>query len=268
MLGAAQMFGATVRLAFRRQLAYRAANLAGLATNLFFGALRAAVLLALFAARPTAVPALTVQAAVSFTGFTQACLAYVAIFGWWDLMRAIRSGDIASDLLRPYDVFWYWFAQDVGRASAQLLVRGLPIVLAYALVYPLVWPPTVWHWLAFGLSLALGLFISFAWRFMVNAVAFWTQDAVGVGRFAWGIAMFASGFIMPLALFPDWLATALTFTPFPNMFNFPISIALGWVALDDLWRILAMQVFWAVVLYGLAHQMLAAGLRKLVVQGG
>jgi len=39
------------RLAFQRQFAYRAANLAGLATNVFFGALRAYVLLALFDAQ-------------------------------------------------------------------------------------------------------------------------------------------------------------------------------------------------------------------------
>jgi ABC-type uncharacterized transport system permease subunit len=42
-----RIFWEIVRRAVQRQLTYRAATLAGLATNLFFGLLRAAVLLAL-----------------------------------------------------------------------------------------------------------------------------------------------------------------------------------------------------------------------------
>jgi ABC-2 type transport system permease protein len=42
---------ALARMSWHRQHAYRAANLAGLVTNLFFGFLRASVLVALFAAR-------------------------------------------------------------------------------------------------------------------------------------------------------------------------------------------------------------------------
>jgi hypothetical protein len=46
----------------------------------------------------------------------------------------------------------------VGRAAAQLLARGGPILLAYVLVYPdLIWPPTLWHWLALSFSLAFAL---------------------------------------------------------------------------------------------------------------
>jgi ABC-2 type transport system permease protein len=37
--------------AFQRQMAYRAANIAGLLTNLFFGMLRASVMVAVFAYR-------------------------------------------------------------------------------------------------------------------------------------------------------------------------------------------------------------------------
>ena len=43
---------ALTRLAIQRQIIYRAATLAGLATNLFFGLLRAAVMVALFGRTP------------------------------------------------------------------------------------------------------------------------------------------------------------------------------------------------------------------------
>ena len=50
--------------AAQRQLAYRQANLAGLLTNLFFGALRAYVLIALYGARPE-IAGYTLTAAVT-----------------------------------------------------------------------------------------------------------------------------------------------------------------------------------------------------------
>jgi len=72
--------------ATQRQLAYRQANLAGLATNLFFGALRAYVLIALYGLRPE-IAGYTLTAAITYTGLTQAILRAVQIFGWQDLMK-------------------------------------------------------------------------------------------------------------------------------------------------------------------------------------
>src|SRR5207244_8876069 len=47
-----RLYWEVARRAFQRQLAYRTANLAGLITNGCFGYLRAAVILALYHARP------------------------------------------------------------------------------------------------------------------------------------------------------------------------------------------------------------------------
>ncbi|MBI3962355.1 MAG: ABC-2 family transporter protein [Deinococcus sp.] len=255
------------RLAWQRQLTYRAANVAGLLTNAFFGALRAYVLLALFGARDN-VAGYSVQAAITYTGLTQALLSYVAIFGWWELIRTIRSGEVAADLSRPLDFFWYWWAQDLGRAAGQLLWRGLPIMLLYALAYQIALPPTALHWLALFISLLLGLMISFTWRFLVSLSAFWAQDAIGIGRLAWTIAMFLSGFLMPVAFFPPWLNTLMHLTPFPAMISTSMEIYLGLISKPALPAALAIQLLWAIILYWLCRLALAAGVRKLVIQGG
>jgi ABC-type uncharacterized transport system permease subunit len=76
-------------LAFQRQLAYRFANLSGLVTNGFFGLLRAYVIIALFGARP-AVAGYSIGDAITYTGLAQALIAYIALWGWWDLMREWR----------------------------------------------------------------------------------------------------------------------------------------------------------------------------------
>lgn len=263
------MYLALLRVAFQRQLAYRTANLAGLATNIFFGALRAYVIIALFNARRLEnVAGYSLPMAITYTGLTQALLSFLSLIVWWDLIRSIRSGEVAADLSRPCDFFWYWCAQDAGRAFGQLLLRGLPIMILYALVYRITLPPTLWHWLALGVSMWLALLVSFGWRFLVSLPAFWIQDAVGVGRLGLPLMTFLSGFLMPIAFFPAWAVTLIRLTPFPSMVTAPVEIYLGLVNGPALLGTLAVQALWVVILYGVSQLGLNAGVRKLVIQGG
>jgi ABC-2 type transport system permease protein len=258
---------ALVRLSFQRQLTYRTANLAGLVTNAFFGLLRASVLVALFGARQH-VAGYSVRDAVTYTGITQGLISYIALWGWWDVTRSIRSGEVATDLSRPVDFFWYWAAQDYGRGMGQLALRGLPILALYALLYRVSVPTTLWQTLAVIVSLQLALLVSFALRFLTNLSAFWTADATGFVRLGTMVTTFCSGMMMPLAFFPPWAATAMRFTPFAATINTPVEVYLGVVHGSELAVALGLQCAWALALVALSRAVLAAGVRRLVVQGG
>jgi len=258
---------ALARMGFQRQLAYRTANLAGLATNSFFGLLRAYVLIALYGARPS-VAGYSLPAAITYTALSQALIAYIAIWSWWDIIRTFRTGEIATDLSRPCDYFRYWFAQDVGRAAAQLLLRGLPLIALYAVFYRIVIPATLLQVLALLLSLALALLVSFSWRFLVSLAGFWVGDATGVGRMAWTVATFLSGQIMPLAMFPAWATGVLRATPWAAMINTPVEVYLGLVRGPHLLAALAVQAAWAIALIAFGRLLLRAGVGHLAVQGG
>jgi ABC-2 type transport system permease protein len=264
---ASRLFFEVARRAFSRSLAYRGAALAGLVTNLFFGMLRLAVLLALFGARENA-QGFTRADAITYTGLAQALLSGLSIFGWYDLMNTVQRGEITSDLLRPMDLFAFWLAQDAGRAVAQLLMRGIPILMLYALFFKLELPVGVTHWIAVSFSFLLSWLAGFAFRFLVNLTAFWSPDARGIGRFAFTLMMFSTGFLMPLRFFPDWLQTLLAWTPFPSMLNTVIEIWLGVVTGADLTRALLIQGAWSVVLVVFCYALLARGTKRLVILGG
>jgi ABC-2 type transport system permease protein len=250
---------------FRRHLTYRAATIAGLITNLFFGLLRMSVLLALIGAGANGWSA---RDAMTYVVLTQAVMMFVSIFGWTDLMNAVYRGEIASDLLRPTSLYGFWFAQDVGKAITVLLLRGVTIMLISALFFPIVVPSSPLQWLAVAVALALGLCMSFSFRFIVNLAAFWSPDARGIGRFAFTFAMFASGFLMPLRFFPEWLQTALHFTPFPHIMNTIIEVYIGSISGAALLELLLVQTFWAAALYALAQFILARASKRLVILGG
>jgi ABC-2 type transport system permease protein len=262
-----RLFWEVVRLSFQRQLTYRAATLAGLATNIFFGLLRATVLIALYGARDT-VADISLQDAITYTALSQAMIAYLMIFGWYDLMNSVYSGEVATDLLKPLSYFRFWLAQDLGRALAAFFLRGVTIVVLYAVVVRITVPGGLVQWLALAPSLLLCWLVSFAWRFLVNLSAFWTPNARGVGRFAFGIVWVLSGFYLPLRYYPDWFQRLCQFTPFPSMLNTSVEIYLGLLTGPALWQALVVQGLWAGALILSCQVILRAGMRSLVIQGG
>ncbi|MBN2392647.1 MAG: ABC-2 family transporter protein [Anaerolineae bacterium] len=262
-----RLFWQLIKLGFQQQLSYRAANLAGLATNFFFGLLRASVMIALYNARAE-VAGIPLQAAITYTALTQGIVAYLSLFYWGNVMLAVRSGDIASDLLKPMDYFAFWCAQDIGRAIAHFFLRGVTIMLAYAVFFKITLPQTFAQWLALGVALCLSLLVSFGWRFLINLTAFWTPDARGIGRVAFGLSWFLSGFLMPLRFFPNWFVTLCRLTPFPAMVNTVVEVYLGTLQGPALLAALGEQVLWAVLLFAICQFVMRAGVRRLVIQGG
>jgi len=252
---------------FQRHLAYRGAALAGLATNFFFGLLRAALLTAFYGARPE-VAGLTLRDAVTFTGISQAVIAPLAMFGWYDLMRSVHSGEVASDLVRPVSIYGYWLARDAGRAVAAFLWRSATILAVYALLFDLTWPVGPMAWAGVAVAWGLGWLVSFSWRFIANLAAFWSPQALGFVRLFFLLSWFLSGFLMPLRYLPEPFVRLCYLTPFPHTVDAVVEAWLGRPDPTALAGILAAQAAWAVALWGAAQVVLRAGVRRLVIQGG
>lgn len=254
-------------LSMRQQLTYRTAILAGFITNLFFGVLRIFVLVALFQGH-SEVNGLTVGGAITFTAVSQGLIAFLSLFGYFEIMQTVANGDVASDLIKPVQFFTYWLARDLGKSVVNLILRGVVFLAVYALLFPIQVPQTWQQWLALPFVLLLAWLISFSWRFLVNLSAFWTHDEQGVGRLAFMLSQFLCGFFMPLRIMPDWFSRAVAFTPFPYMLNTIIDLYLGNLQGWSIVTAILLQVFWCVVLIAIGWWVLRASIRKLVIQGG
>jgi ABC-2 type transport system permease protein len=253
---------------FQRQVAYRTATLAGLMTNMFFGVLRASILIAAYNAQTSAVRDYSVQDAITYTGLTQAFIGAVALWGWFDMVKSIKSGEVASDLSRPYDYYNFWLAQDLGRSLFQLFTRGLLGMLVFIVFFGASVPSSLAQWTLLAISTLLALLLSFSWRFLASAMAFWTTDAVGWIRIASLGILLPTGFMIPLAFMPVWLQTLCYLTPFPGMINTPVDIYLGRATGSGALILIGLQVGWFIALMLLGRLAAYAGRRKLTIQGG
>ena len=182
--------------------------------------------------------------------------------------RAIRTGDIATDLLRPLNFLGYWRAHDAGRAVFQAVARGIPPFLIAGLEFDLRLPTSLATWPLFVVSVALAVAVSFAIRAMVNLFALWFLDSRGLSGIVSTAWIFLGGLALPLATFPAWLRAFSRLTPFAATFDAPSQIFLEQLSAAGVAATLGLQVAWVILLSAAADLVMARGTRKLVIQGG
>jgi ABC-2 type transport system permease protein len=261
---------AVARRSFRRYSTYTASTVAGMFTNSVFGVIYTFAYLALWQESPHAGGYDKVDA-VTYVWLGQALLMTVAMWGGGstgDLSERIRTGDVAIDLYRPTGLVGWYLAGDLGRAAYHLLARGLGPTLIGIVFFHIRLPSSALDATAFAASLVLGVTVSFAIRFMVACSGFWMLDASGAVFLASAFALFFSGLLLPLVLFPGWLGTLARVLPWSAFVQVPNDI---WLGKYDGWGLLGalgFQALWVVVLLGLCQVVLGAATRKVVVQGG
>ncbi|MBO2453304.1 ABC-2 family transporter protein [Actinomadura barringtoniae] len=251
---------------FRRYTAYPLSSAAEAVTNTVFGFMRAYVLIALWHARP-ALGGYDVADAVTFCFITQAMIGPVQLFRGLELSERIRSGDVAIDLYRPVGLQGWWLADDIGRASAEMLLRSALPLVAGAVVFDLN-VPSAPGLAAFALSAMLGVLVSFAIRYLVALAVFWLHDDRGLQSIALVMSLFFSGMILPLVVFPGWLASIAQAMPWAALVQVPADVFLGKHTGTDLLGALGFQAGWAVALLAAGAALTAAARRKLVIHGG
>jgi len=263
-------FGALAWSVFRRYATYRQATIAGSFTNTVFGFLRCYVLLALAAAvsggRPGGYDA---RQLATYVWVSQGLLTVVGMWGWTELADRIRTGEVASDLLRPVSPVTSFLAGDLGRAGHAILTRFVPPTLVGMIFFPF-YAPTRWHTIPlFVVSVLLAVVVSFAARFLVNSTAYWLHDARGP-IILWTLsAGVLAGLYFPLRLLPDWAALTLYLaTPFPSLLQTPLDVIVERDPAPMQAGLVALQVCWAVALLALCRLVQRRAERKLVVQGG
>ncbi|AHF91500.1 ABC transporter permease [Opitutaceae bacterium TAV5] len=258
---------AIVRTRFLLLLHYRAAALAGLVTQLFFGLLVVAVMRAFYASAKDA-PPLDFAQVVTYTWLGQA---FFTLLPWRvdpDVKALVASGGLATELLRPVDLYAGWFARAVALKTAPVVLRAIPMFVVALLLLGMQPPASVGAAGLWMLAIAGAVALSSAFTVLMNLSMLWTLSADGI-QFLMPVAViFLSGQLVPLPLLPDWLQPALAALPFRGLIDTPHRVWLGDLAGGSAWAALAHQWIWIVVLVLTGRGLLAAGMRRVVIQGG
>jgi ABC-2 type transport system permease protein len=191
------------------------------------------------------------------------------LWGPPDLAERIRTGEVATDLLRPIHPVTLYLATDLGRAGHALLFRFLPPVLVGALVFDLYLPVRPGTWPLFAVSAVLAVVICFGCRYLVNATGFWLLDIRGVSR-AWLVGSgLLGGLYFPLRFLPDPVAAVLYLgTPLPAILQIPMDVLVERDRPAVQAGLVGVQLVWAVLVLAGCRTVQRRAERRLVIQGG
>jgi ABC-2 type transport system permease protein len=260
---------------FALTLQYRAAALAGFATQCWFGVIRILIFAAFYAGGAAHAP-MSLGNAITYTWLGQAFLVFLPWSADPDVAEMIRTGSVAYERLRPVDTYAWWYVRAMAWSVARVLPRALLMVCFAGLILPLVglgkWglppPPSL---AAAGLFAVSGLgmvLLSAAITVLINAALVTTLSDRGANAMAAAIVNLFSGTIVPLAFLPDALRPWLRAQPVAGLVDIPFSIYFGGLTGWGAAGAIALQFGWVGVLIAFGHWRLGAAMNRLQVQGG
>lgn len=142
-----------------------------------------------------------------------------------DVERDVRSGDLATHLLRPASYLGMRIAEALGLMLARMSIF-LPVAAVCARLFSGGWPDAPLHLL---LALPVGVLagaVMVLFTTAIGVVAIWVDDASPLYWVYQKLAFVFGGLLLPLDIYPAWMRSIGSFTPFPWMLYGPARLAI------------------------------------------
>ncbi len=269
--GKAAAYLSCLRLRLMQNLQYRAAALGGLVTQFFWGFMLIMVLEAYSRNADGALP-MTLPQMANYIWLHQAFLVFVAL--WYrdsEIFGLITNGNVAYELVRPANLYVFWYARLLATRLAGAALRCGPILIVSMLLpepYRLLLPTDLLTFLAFLAALLLGVLVNTAISMFIYILTFRTLSHIGSLALIGTLGEFLSGLILPIPLMPAWLQAIVNLLPFRLAVDFPFRVWSGHIPLTQVLPGIATQVVWLAVLLVSGQFLMSRALRRVVVQGG
>jgi len=260
-------YWAIVSARYRMLLQYRAAAVAGFATQVFWGLIKVMIFAAFYRASRAPQP-MSYAEVVTYVWLGQAMLRMLPWDMDGDLRAMIRSGAVAYELLRPLDLYALWFARAVAWRTAPTTLRAIPMFALAMACFGMRAPASAASGAAWLAAMVGALLLACAITTLLSVSLLWTISGDGAARLIVAGVIFLSGMIVPLPLFPDWAQSVVNVLPFRGIVDLPFRLYMGHIAPAGVWGVLAHQLAWTLGLVLFGRWLLARGTRRLVVQGG
>lgn len=234
---------------------------------MFWGYIRTAIFYAFY--RSTTAPQpMTQQQTITYLWLGQALLLLAMLQTESEITAMIRTGAVASEIVRPLDLYSFWFARCFSSRAAPLLMRCIPIFILASLFFGLGPPASAAAGINFILATFLGLLLASSIVTLLTISLLWTISGEGVSRLASPLMFLFSGLIIPLPLLPDWVQPAIAALPFRGLVDTSFRIYTGHLAGPHVAFALLHQLVWLAFFIALGRFLLNRAIRRIVIQGG
>lgn len=265
VLSALRKWYGLVAIGVRNEAAYSLWNAAFMAEAVMRTGILGCIWIAVYGQRP-AISGMTLGDTLSYL-----CLARIVhqlTYSDTRVAELIRSGDISVQLLRPVDLQFNLWLQNLGLLTMVTLRNGVGMFVAALLIFPLHVPHSVILWARFLTSVLLGASVAFLFNFLLDIASFWTGSHWGLRALREALLEAFSGALVPLPILPRAAQALARVLPFRHMVHTPVALYIGTVPPAEAAGLLWGQVTWLLVLFLAVRVVLARAVRHAAVYGG
>jgi len=252
-------------------LQYRIAALAGVLTQFFWGFMYIMIFEAFYKSTSSVQP-ISLRELIQVLWLQQSFLALIMLwFRDTELINLITSGNIAYELVRPSDLYSFWYAKLIAQRLSSALLRCFPIlIVAILLPYPynFTLPPNLTAFILFVITLTFGIILIVAISMLIYISIFYTMSGVGSLLIFGVLGEFFSGLLIPVPLMPNFLKNIVYLLPFRYTSDLPFRIYAGNIGTKEALISIGVQLLWIIIIITGGRLWMNKALKRIVVQGG
>jgi ABC-2 type transport system permease protein len=142
------------------------------------------------------------------------------------LADTIYSGNLSFQLVKPINLFAYFFTQDMADKLKNVLFIAIETTILFFIFKPQVLFPPFPVFLLFIIWTTGGILLNFFIQLIFASLGFWSPETWGPRFLFFMLVDFTAGKLFPLDILPSVLKNAIAFTPFPFLSFWQIQLFL------------------------------------------
>lgn len=260
------------KIRFREAIQYRTAAIAGVLTQFAWAGMY--IMLYTTFLQNGREGNMTISQMATYIWLQQSLFALMNIWNIdKDIFEQIRTGNIATDLVKPINIYNVWYYKTLGKKVAMAILRFIPIILIAT--FPLLGEyriiiqtnTRILFLSILSLILSTGLTMSYIMLMLSLIMILVSSDGIKI-IFQLTLEFF-SGMTIPIAFMPEIMVKILKFTPFYYIQNITFNIYSGYMSnTKEIFINLLMQALWITVLTIVSKIIIKKRLSRISIQGG
>ena len=251
-------------------LQYRAAAIAGLSTQFFWGIVLSFIYVSFYS--HTSISNISINELMCYVWLNQAFFSLISpSIRDNEIMSQIKNGTVAYELCRPYDLYCWWYLKFLSKRYAACILRCLP-VLIFAFILPseykLGLPISFMALILFIITTILGTLIIVGINMIIQTISFFTNEDKGISSIFYTFMSLLSGFAIPLPLLPDGINIINEFLPFRLISDLSYRVYSGNIGISYALYSISLQIIWIIALIFIGKIIMNSSLKKISIQGG
>jgi ABC-2 type transport system permease protein len=183
-----------------------------------------------------------------------------------DIGNEIQSGNVAQNLNKPYNYVLFHYASSMAKSLFRfVLTFSIGGVVALTFIGGL--KVSLWSIPLIIISIALALTLHFCMMALISVYIIWLEDAKAINFIYNKFVFVLGGMLLPLEIFPTWLAKISQSLPFSYVAYYPakLGVMFNW---DLFLKVIFGQLAWTLLVIILIIISYKFCFKRISINGG